>query len=59
MCGVFEFGAHLKRFGLNAGTDEADAQFELKHAIAQGNSEAQRAANEKLVCVQSCPKLHL
>jgi hypothetical protein len=39
---------------LNVGTDEADAQLELKHAIAQGNSEAQRAANEKLVRVPIC-----
>jgi len=37
---------------LNAGTDEADAQMELKHATAQGNLEAQKAANEKLVSAQ-------
>jgi hypothetical protein len=34
---------------LAAGTDEADAQLELKHAIAKGNLEAQEAAREKLV----------
>ena len=36
-----------------AGTDEADAQLELKHATAQGNLEAQNAAREKLVLPQT------
>ena len=38
---------------LGAGTDEADAQLELKHATAQGNVEAQNAAREKIVCPQT------
>jgi hypothetical protein len=32
-----------------AGTDEADAQSELKHAVLQGNLETQKTASEKLV----------
>jgi hypothetical protein len=32
-----------------AGTDEADAQSELKHAMLQGNLETQKTASEKLV----------
>ncbi len=40
---------HLSHVCKNLGTDEADAQIELKHAIAVGNLDAQRVANEKLV----------
>lgn len=54
MCKVLTSSVWPAHLFQNVGTDEADAQIELKHAIAAGNLEAQRVANEKLVFALNC-----